>query len=217
MEEDTGKKIQVKATKSSNWITEQSALRKDEIVHQLFGDVGDTVLGDYSCAIEGRILIHGRLYVTNKFLCFYSNLFSVEKKLRIPFNHIKSITKENTAMVIPNAICITTFRRNITKEYIFRSFWDRDECYRIIADVLKRSQLKDLTSHSPVVPRFNGGVEKSRDQFDVTGFAHEPNGLVELDIDMDACNNNNSLNTCTTTLATATNKLDLGMICASYY
>ena len=63
---------------------------------------------DFSCAVETTMLLHGRMYVTNNFLCFYSNLFGVEKKIRIPFSHITLITKENTALVIPNAIAITT-------------------------------------------------------------------------------------------------------------
>lgn len=63
---------------------------------------------DFTCAVESTVLIHGRLYVTSKFICFYSNLFGLEKKIRIPYSHIKAITKENTAMVIPNAIAIAT-------------------------------------------------------------------------------------------------------------
>ena len=63
---------------------------------------------DFSCAVETTMLLHGRMYVTNNFLCFYSNIFGVEKKIRIPFSHITLITKENTALVIPNAIAITT-------------------------------------------------------------------------------------------------------------
>ena len=58
--------------------------------------------------METKVLLHGRMYVTNKFLCFYSNLFGVEKKIRIPYSHITLITKENTALVIPNAIAIAT-------------------------------------------------------------------------------------------------------------
>lgn len=68
----------------------------------LFGE------SDFTCAVESTVLLHGRMYITNKFICFYSNLFGLEKKIRIPYSHIKSITKENTAMVIPNAICIST-------------------------------------------------------------------------------------------------------------
>lgn len=36
---------------------------------------------DYSCAVEAKILLHGRLYVTDKFVCFYSNFFGFEKKV----------------------------------------------------------------------------------------------------------------------------------------
>lgn len=63
---------------------------------------------DFTCAVESTVLLHGRMYITNRFICFYSNLFGLEKKIRIPYSHIRSITKENTAMVIPNAIAIST-------------------------------------------------------------------------------------------------------------
>lgn len=65
-------------------------------------------VSDFTCAVESTVLVHGRMYITNKFICFYSNLFGLEKKIRIPYSHIKAITKENTAMVIPNAIAIST-------------------------------------------------------------------------------------------------------------
>jgi hypothetical protein len=38
---------------------------------------------------------------------------------------VLKITKGTTALLIPNSINIVTSR----KEYCFRSFWDRDECY----------------------------------------------------------------------------------------
>ena len=98
-------------------------------MRQVFGDVGD-LIDDFSCAVETTVLLHGRMYVTSRFLCFYSNLFGLEKKIRIPYSHITQITKENTVLVIPNAIAITTYR----KEYLFRSFWDRDECFRILKE-----------------------------------------------------------------------------------
>ncbi|KAJ8613378.1 hypothetical protein CTAYLR_002305 [Chrysophaeum taylorii] len=100
---------------------------RDEIVRTIFGDVG-AIRRDFSCAIERKILLHGRLYVTDRFICFYSNLFGFEKKIKIPYSYITCITKEYTAVFIPNAIAIITAR----KEYIFRSFWDRDECYEVL-------------------------------------------------------------------------------------
>jgi len=102
-------------------------LPREEILKQIFGDIGE-LIDDFTCAVESTVLLHGRMYITNRFICFYSNLFGLEKKIRIPYSHIKSITKENTAMVIPNAICISTDKR----DYLFRSFWDREDCYRIL-------------------------------------------------------------------------------------
>lgn len=106
---------------------------REEILHQIFGEIG-TIIEDYSCAVESTVLMHGRLYVTRNFVCFYSNLFGLEKKMRIPYSHIKSITKENTAMLFPNAISICTNK----KDYTFRSFWDRDQCYKLLNQQLER-------------------------------------------------------------------------------
>eukprot|EP00618_Florenciella_parvula_P033528 CAMPEP_0119467100 /NCGR_PEP_ID=MMETSP1344-20130328/1444_1 /TAXON_ID=236787 /ORGANISM="Florenciella parvula, Strain CCMP2471" /LENGTH=175 /DNA_ID=CAMNT_0007499443 /DNA_START=107 /DNA_END=631 /DNA_ORIENTATION=+ len=102
---------------------------RDEIVRTIFGDVG-LIRKDFSCAIERKILLHGRMYITDRFICFYSNLFGFEKKIKIPYSHITCVTKENTAIVIPNAIAIITSKR----EYIFRSFWDRDECFTLLRE-----------------------------------------------------------------------------------
>jgi hypothetical protein len=106
-------------------------ISREEILKQIFGDIGELADGklmpgiyckgspddgvsptafylDFTCAVESTVLLHGRMYITNRFICFYSNLFGLEKKIRIPYSHIRSITKENTAMVIPNAIAIST-------------------------------------------------------------------------------------------------------------
>lgn len=109
-----------------------SEVRREDILRHVFGDVGD-LLDDFSCAVESTVLLHGRMYVTTRFLCFYSNLFGLEKKIRIPYTHVTAVAKENTALVIPNAIAITTIR----KEYVFRSFWDRDECFRMLKEHIR--------------------------------------------------------------------------------
>jgi hypothetical protein len=41
-------------------------------------------MADFSCAVESKILLHGRMYITDKFVCFYSNFFGFEKKVRSP-------------------------------------------------------------------------------------------------------------------------------------
>jgi len=130
----------------------KSDISRQDILKQLFGDVGELVM-DFSCAVESTVLLHGRMYVTNRVLCFYSNLFGLEKKIRIPYSHITVFSKENTALVFPNAIAITTYR----KEYLFRSFWDRDECFRLLKDLISKVKTPDGTS----VPKIAGARRSS--------------------------------------------------------
>ena len=75
---------------------------RDEIVWTLFGDVG-RIRRDFSCAIERKILLHGRLYVTERFVCFYSNLFGFEKKIKIPYMAITYISKPHRRLVVQSA------------------------------------------------------------------------------------------------------------------
>jgi hypothetical protein len=53
--------------------------------------------------------------------------------------------------VIPNAIAITTYR----KEYIFRSFWDRDEAFNMLKDLVNRYKGIDTTASSSSDPDGN--------------------------------------------------------------
>eukprot|EP01038_Epipyxis_sp_PR26KG_P006047 gene6047-8326_t len=112
---------------------QEVSVSREEILRHIFGEIGE-LIDDFSCAVESTVLLHGRMYITNKFICFYSNLFGLEKKIRIPYSHIKSIKREMTAMVIPNAICISTDK----KDYLFRSFWDREECFKILEKFLSK-------------------------------------------------------------------------------
>ena len=136
----------------SNEDNSKTEISRDEILKQLFGDVGE-LISDFSCAVESTVLLHGRMYVTNRVLCFYSNLFGLEKKIRIPYSHITVFTKENTALVFPNAIAITTYR----KEYLFRSFWDRDECFKLLKDLIAKIKTPDGT----VPPKIAGARRSS--------------------------------------------------------
>ena len=63
------------------------------MVSTIFGNVGK-IKQDYTCAIQRQILLQGRMYVSEKFVCFYSNLFGFEKKVKIPYAAITACSKE---------------------------------------------------------------------------------------------------------------------------
>jgi len=62
---------------------------------------------DYMCALHHKILLQGKMYVFENYVCFYSNVFGYTKLRTIPFSEITLINRAKTAMVFPNAIEIT--------------------------------------------------------------------------------------------------------------
>lgn len=112
---------------------------KNNEIHKIFSQLPgkERLIDDYSCALQRDILIHGRLYITQNWLCFYANIFSWETLLTIPFRTVTSITKERTALLIPNAIQIAT----TVEKYGFSSFIQRDITYNVIFKVWQNSLL----------------------------------------------------------------------------
>ena len=84
---------------------------------------------DYSCAWQKEILIQGRMYISQNYLCFHANFLKWETSLCLKFQDIHSITREKTAKVIPNAIEV---KSNKNEKYFFASFATRDKSYAMI-------------------------------------------------------------------------------------
>ena len=101
--------------------------RPNSRMHRLFPElVDEVVLDDFSCALQKDILVHGRLYVSERHFCFYANIFGWITKLVIDCRDVQHLRKEKTALIIPNAIKLET---NL-KAFTFASFLSRDTAYR---------------------------------------------------------------------------------------
>ncbi|ORX34749.1 hypothetical protein BD324DRAFT_609913 [Kockovaella imperatae] len=107
--------------------------RRQAEFHALFPNVdeGDYLIEDYGCALSKDILVHGRIYVSENHLCFHANIFGWVTNVVVPFADIRRIEKKMTALVIPNAICVTT---NNAK-YTFASFISRDPTYDVMMNI----------------------------------------------------------------------------------
>uniref|UniRef100_A0A7M4E747 GRAM domain containing 1C n=1 Tax=Crocodylus porosus TaxID=8502 RepID=A0A7M4E747_CROPO len=80
---------------------------------------------DYACALQKDIFLQGRLYLSENWLCFHSNIFRWETTISIALKDITFMTKEKTARLIPNAIQIATKG----EKFFFTSFSARDRSY----------------------------------------------------------------------------------------
>lgn len=101
---------------------------------------------DYSCALQREILVHGRMYVTLDYMCFHANIFGWETYLTLKWKDVTAITKEKTALVIPNAILITTN----SEKYFITSFAARDRSYLMLFRIWQNALMNKLMSSQEI-------------------------------------------------------------------
>ncbi|XP_053605042.1 protein Aster-B isoform X3 [Plodia interpunctella] len=103
---------------------------KSDDFKRLFKDLPDDerLIVDYSCALQKDILAHGRLYASQNYLCFYASIFGWETSMALRWKDVTAITKEKTALVIPNAILVCTE----SEKNFLTSFSGRDKAYLML-------------------------------------------------------------------------------------
>ena len=134
---------------------------------------------DFVCALQKRILLQGRMYLFENYLCFHCNIFGYTKKKRIPLTKVKDIRKARTVGFIPNAIVVTWDREREdsvdTVSEFFTSFIFRDFVYEKLAYVLSK-----ITSGDPIhITQKSIGPLKST----MLGSLHEAEEEEEEDFD----------------------------------
>lgn len=120
------------AKKMQSWynVLSPTYKQRNEDFRKIFKKLPDSerLIVDYSCALQKDILLQGRLYLSENWLCFYSNIFRWETTITILLKDVTSMTKEKTAKLIPNAIQISTDN----EKHFFTSFGARDRSYMMI-------------------------------------------------------------------------------------
>ncbi|ORX55335.1 GRAM-domain-containing protein [Piromyces finnis] len=93
----------------------------------------EVLIERYSCALQRDILLlQGFLYVSKNYFCYYSNVVGFIHKVVIPLSKVKSVTKKNAALVVPNAIQIDT---KTGESYFMLSFINRDSVYAQLIEI----------------------------------------------------------------------------------
>lgn len=97
-------------------------------------DLTDRLIDDFACALSREILLQGRIYLSESYVCFNSNLLGWVTNLVIQMKNIVKIEKRSTAGLFPNAISIETEDGNI---HTFASFLSRDQTYELLMTLWK--------------------------------------------------------------------------------
>ncbi|XP_055921609.1 protein Aster-B isoform X2 [Eupeodes corollae] len=140
-------KISERAKKKSWYnVIYPSYKSRSKVFKKLFKEVpnDERLIVDYSCALQRDILVHGRLYVSQNYLCFYANIFRWETYLTIKWKDVTSITKEKTALVIPNALSVCTEK----DKHFFASFTTRDKAFLMLFRVWQNTLM-----NKPMLPQ----------------------------------------------------------------
>ncbi|CAK4849867.1 unnamed protein product [Aphanomyces euteiches] len=105
----------------------------------------EQLVNSFSCAIYiNNFPHHGRLYLSQAYLCFtgWRDSYVV-----LPLIEINHIDKKNTAIVVPNAIELTTEKQG---KLFFASFIYRDECVQAIMQLIQiKKQTEEILSPAP--------------------------------------------------------------------
>lgn len=113
--------------------------QKNEHFHKFFKEVpdGERLLADVSCALVNDILVQGRLYISENYICFHSNFLRWQKVVVTKFADCISITKEKLARIFPNSICIHSESKG---KQLFTSFTSRDRTFAQISRIWELSK-----------------------------------------------------------------------------
>ncbi|KAL7867085.1 hypothetical protein AOLI_G00148990 [Acnodon oligacanthus] len=122
-----------------------SFIKHNKTFHKLFPNIPESedLLHAYICALQREVPYHGRLYITDNNVCFHSSVLLKATKVVIPVSAIHIVKKQNTALLVPNALSIRT---SMGEKYLFVSLRNREGCYKLLRSVCL--QLEDGSANS---------------------------------------------------------------------
>ncbi|KAK6467336.1 GRAM domain-containing protein 2B-like isoform X1 [Huso huso] len=126
----------------------QSYSKHNRSFHKLFREIAEEepLMNSFTCALQKEILYHGKMYVSNNYICFYSSVLLKETKVVIPVSSVAILKKQNTALVVPNALSIRT---TDGEKFIFVSLRTRDVTFKLLKSICNPSEDASANS-SPV-------------------------------------------------------------------
>lgn len=140
--------------------------KRNQDFHKLFRSLppNDFLLDDFSCALSREILIQGRMYVSERNICFNSNILGWVTNLIISFDEIVGLEKKTTAGLFPNGIVVQTLHARSS----FASFISRDTVFEFLMSIWRQTNARPDLMNGTIVESgsndFSRGFEASDDE-----------------------------------------------------
>lgn len=119
--------------------------------HKAFKEMPEeeALLDSVSCAWQREVPYHGRLYISQNYICFHCSMLLRDVKVVIPVSSIAILKKANTALLVPNALSIRTAEG---EKFLFVSVRTREATYQLLRSVCKHLQDGSTSSSPPASP-----------------------------------------------------------------
>ncbi|XP_078718247.1 GRAM domain-containing protein 2B isoform X3 [Lampetra fluviatilis] len=117
--------------------------------HKLFKEIPEEEdpIETFNCALQRDLIFQGRMFVSENWICFFANFFGKDVKVAIPVLTVKAIKKQRSALLLPNAIGITS----ACEKHMFISFLARDAAYKALLSVCKQAEAVNENSSNNLV------------------------------------------------------------------
>ncbi|XP_010791247.1 GRAM domain-containing protein 3-like isoform X1 [Notothenia coriiceps] len=126
--------------RTDGFISNISFLKHNKTFHKIFPDIPEkeNLTHTFSCALQKEVLYHGKLYVSENYVCFYSSVLLKETKVVIPASSVCRVKKHNSGL---SMLSIQTADGD---KCTFVSLWNREMCYQLLQTVCSQEQDKNL-------------------------------------------------------------------------
>ena len=100
-------------------------------------DENEQIFYEFSCSLSQTVNLPGRLYVTERFLCFSADVLGIEAKKKVEIEKIKKLYKDTSLLFFDSSIVIE-LEKNSGYDFSklsFTSFKNRDEVLECITSI----------------------------------------------------------------------------------
>ncbi|CAF3313388.1 unnamed protein product [Rotaria socialis] len=118
---------------------------RDEDFKLIFNDLpsSEQLIIAYPCAWRKDIFMHGKMFLSVNYVCFYACFLKWNESLCIAFKDIISITREKSAKVVPNAIKL----RTKNEEHLVASYIPRERIFIAIFRLWQNALLEQQLNY----------------------------------------------------------------------
>ncbi|XP_067872417.1 GRAM domain-containing protein 2B-like isoform X2 [Heterodontus francisci] len=152
-----------------------SIAKSNATFHKQFKDINENVIDSFKCALHKEVPYYGKMYVSESYICFYSSILK-ETKLVVPVTAVSLLKKQNTALLVPNALCIKTTEG---EKHLFASLRSRDVTFNVLKTVCAHLENGSPTNSPRVSLTENSFITDSKSSLELN--------LTSQDLDIANC------------------------------